>query len=99
NMVGGTKRKVRISCTSSGPQDGVDVTAPQKLATVSFGVLAASAGTSLPLSNLNVFDNTAANELASCNPTVTVSTSCANATVSTLAPTDSDGDGCGDGAE
>ena len=99
-VVAGTKRAARISCTSSGPVAGVDLSAaPQALARVTFSVLAGSAGTALQLANVNVFSSGAKTELASCSPTVSVTTTCSNATVATAAPVDSDGDGCVDGME
>jgi hypothetical protein len=93
----GTLRTARISCTSSGPQNGPDAATPQTLASVSFNVLGSSAGSALQLANMNVFNHTGSSELASCNPTVTVTTSCSAAVIAMQGGPDGDGDTVADG--
>jgi glucose/arabinose dehydrogenase len=97
-LVSGALRVARIACTSSGPQNGADLTTPQTIASVTFNVVGTSMGSGLTLANVNIFDRMD-KEVASCNPTVSVTTSCAGASVFTTAGTDSDGDGCGDAEE
>jgi hypothetical protein len=98
-LIAGALRSARISCTSSGPQNGPDAATAQTLATVSFTVVGSSAGSVLQLANVNIFNHTASTELASCSPTVTVTTTCTTATVATQGPPDADADGCSDAKE
>ena len=98
-VVAGAQRAARISCTSSGPTNGADATTAQTIASVTFGVVGGSSGSVLSLANVDIFDHTASHELASCNPTVSVTTSCSAATVTTQGAPDADGDGCSDARE
>ena len=98
-MFAGATRSARISCTSSGPQNGPDATTPQTLATVTFSIVGPSAGSVLLLANVNIFNRTGSMELASCSPTVSVTATCTAATITTQGPPDADADGCSDANE
>ena len=89
----------RIACTSTGAGAGVDAATPQVIATLTLNVLTNATNSPLSLQNVNMFNENAFKELASCNPTVSVTTACNGATVSTTIGPDSDGDGCANGRE
>ncbi len=91
----GTKKAARISCVSTGSATGPATGAGTTIASVTLNVIGSlGAGSSLALKNVNVF-NSEVVEVASCNPTVSITTACAGASL-LPASADSDGDGMPD---
>jgi len=98
NIPSATRQAARISCFSTGDDPGPDSGAGTAVASVTLNVIGnAGAGSTLSLKNVNVF-NTDNVEIASCAPTVSVTTTCNGATI-TGPGADSDGDGDTDGAD
>jgi len=96
-IAAGALKAARISCTSTGTVRGPDAATPQVLASVQFSTTGSGSSSALKLANVNLFDDTGANELASCKPTVSVITTCADASV--FVGPDGDGDGMLDAYE
>lgn len=97
-VTSGTLRAARISCTSTGEVPGIDATAATVVATVTFNIVANATNSPVTLKNANVFDYKIA-EKASCGPVVSVTATCAGATLTVTAPPDADGDGYTDPVE
>jgi len=94
----GARKAARISCYSTGSDHGPDATDGALLATVTLNVIGTpGAGSTLALRNVNVFDHHK-DEVAGCNPTVSITASCPGATISS-ASSDSDNDGTPDAAD
>jgi glucose/arabinose dehydrogenase len=84
----------RISCVSTGEVAGASTGASAVLASVTLSVIGSpGSGSSLTLSNVNVFDHNV-QEIASCAPIVSMSATCAAATIT--AGGDADGDSLSD---
>jgi glucose/arabinose dehydrogenase len=96
-IAAGALKTARIACTSTGTVRGPDAATPQVIASVRFSTTGSSSTSPLKLANVNLFDDTGANELASCNPTVSIITACADANV--FIGADADGDGMLDSYE
>jgi len=95
----GSNKVARLACTSTSLGMGPSAGTAQKIASVTFNVILGGTNSSLSLANVNVFNETGEIELASCSPTVSITASCSNATVSAAPSPDTDNDGCRDGHE
>jgi len=94
-VVLGAKKAARISCISTGAAAGPDTAGGTKVASVTLDLIGSvGAGSALTLKNVNFF-NAAGAEVASCNPTVSITAACNGATIAAPA-VDADGDGIGD---
>ena len=76
-----TQKAARISCVSTGTTAGPGTGGGTKIASVTLNAIGSLGSSSaLSLKNVNVFNSTVI-EVASCNPSVSVTTSCSSATI------------------